>query len=305
MEPTAICTLMLLQIDMNNLLSVVVATRNESENIERCLRSVLNIADEIIVFDEYSDDKTREIAKKLGAKVFLERHHDIFHITKQKALKKAKCKWVLQLDADEVVTPELGEEITKIINMKDSDMDSRKISDSKKAKLFENHTKILVNRDGKVGKTEGPVSGFFVARKNIFLGKPLIHAGVYPDGVIRLVRNGFASFPQKSVHEQIQIEGRVSWLENDLEHYDSPTFSRYLDRANRYTDLTAAEFLDKNVSRGFLTFTYYVFFKPFLVFVSLFFVHKGIFDGAQGFIWSFFSALHYPLAYSKYLTNSK
>jgi len=75
-------------------LSVILATRNEEANIVRCLESVKDIAGEIIIFDEYSTDKTKELAEKLGAKVFLEPHHDIFHITKQKALEKADGEWV-------------------------------------------------------------------------------------------------------------------------------------------------------------------------------------------------------------------
>src|SRR3990167_7280112 len=98
-------------------LSVVLATRNEETNIEACLDSVKNIADEIIVFDENSSDKTREIAKKFGAKVFKVAHQPIFHITKQKAINKASEDWILQLDADEVITPELAGEIKKVINM--------------------------------------------------------------------------------------------------------------------------------------------------------------------------------------------
>src|SRR3989339_856803 len=95
-------------------LSVVLATRNEEENIGRCLSSVKDIADEIIIFDEYSTDNTREIAEKYGAKVYLEEHHEIFHITKQKALEKAKGEWILQLDADEVVSRELAKEIVSV-----------------------------------------------------------------------------------------------------------------------------------------------------------------------------------------------
>jgi len=77
---------------------------------------VQDLADEIVVVDEYSTDKTRQVAEKYKAKVYLEPHHDIFHVTKQKALDWATGDWVLQLDADEVVTPELAEEIKLAIN---------------------------------------------------------------------------------------------------------------------------------------------------------------------------------------------
>ena len=97
-------------------LSVVLATRNEEVNIARCLNAIKHIADEIIVYDEHSTDRTVEIAKKLGAKVFSVDHQDNFHITKQKALNLAKNGWILQLDADERVTSKLAEEIKEVLN---------------------------------------------------------------------------------------------------------------------------------------------------------------------------------------------
>lgn len=275
-------------------LSVVLATRNEEENIGRCLESIKEIADEIVVVDEYSTDKTVEIAKKYGANVFLEPHHDIFHITKQKALEKATGDWILQLDADEVVTPELAKEIVSTIHGSPSNVSNE---------LFTRHQKLIEERDGKIGKPTGEVVGYFVARRNMFLGKPLIHAGVYPDGVIRLVRNGKARFPQKSVHEQISLDGEVSWLSGDLLHYDSPTLKRYLYRLNRYTDLIAEEYRKENLSKNIFSFINYVIIKPMFTFLSLYFRHKGFLDGANGFLWSFFSASRFAISYFKYLTN--
>ncbi len=279
-------------------LSVVLAVRNEEENIARCLNSVKDIADEIIVVDEYSTDKTKEIAEGLGAKVYQEPHHDIFHITKQKALNLATGDWVLQLDADEVVTPELAKEIKAVISGQ-----WLVSSDAKKQKLFQRHQELLENRDGPIGKPTGEVVGYFIPRRNIFLGKPLIRGGVYPDGVIRLVKKGKARFPQKSVHEQMELDGRVGWLANDLEHYDSPTLKRYFTRLNRYTDLHASELKERHAPRNFFYFIYYSFFKSFYIFLKLFFFHKGFLDGVNGFLWSFFSSLHYPIAYFKYLTS--
>lgn len=278
-------------------LSVVLSTRNEEENIERCLASVKNIADEIIVVDEYSSDKTREIAQSLGAKVYLEPHHEIFHITKQKALEKATGEWILQLDADEAVTTDLAKEIREVIN---SDKE-KKITNP----LFMRHQEIIEKRDGAIGKDTGEIAGYFIPRRNMFLGKPLIHAGVYPDGVIRLVKNGFAHFPQKSVHEQIQIDGRVSWLSNDLLHYDSPTLKKYFMRFNRYTDLHAEELKAKKLPKNIFSFINYTLFKPLAVFVSLYFRHLGLLDGARGFLWSFFSASHFPIAYFKYISKKE
>src|SRR4030042_2191138 len=102
---------------MNNKLSVVLATRNEEVNLGSCLDSVKGLADEIIVVDEGSEDKTREIAEKYGAKIYLVEHEPIFHKTKEKALNLASGDWILQLDADEIVTPELAKEIKNILGI--------------------------------------------------------------------------------------------------------------------------------------------------------------------------------------------
>ena len=286
-------------------LSVAIATRNEEENIARCLNSVKEIAGEIIVVDEYSTDKTREIAEGLGAKVYKELHHDIFHITKQKALDYATGNWILQLDADEVVTSELAGEIRTIISS-DGGLKGLLGGDAKKKRLFERHQKLIEQRDGtplRQGYAGQEIVGYYIARKNMFLGKPLIHAGVYPDGVIRLVKKGKARFPQKSVHEQIQLDGGVGWLANDLEHYDSPTLKRYFTRLNRYTDLHASELKECKVPKNALFLIQYSLFKPLYVFLNLFIRHSGFKDGVNGFLWSFFSSLHYPIAYFKYVTN--
>lgn len=280
-------------IDMK--LSVVLATRNEEKNIARCLESVKPIASELIVFDEYSSDSTREIAEKFGAKVFLEPHHDIFHITKQKAIDAAKGEWILQMDADEVVTPELAKDIVSVV--------SHQSPVTNHNPLFARHQKLIEERDGPIGKSEGEIVAYFVPRVNMFLGKPLIHAGVYPDGVIRLIKKGKAYLPAKSVHEQMVIDGRVSWLSGDLLHYDSPTLARYLSRLNRYTDLHAQELKSSRLKKNVWSFLQFTILHPTYYFLLRYVRHGGYKDGVNGFLWSFFSALHFPIAYFKYLTN--
>ena len=280
-------------------LSVVLATRNEEENIGACLKSVKDIADEIVVVDESSTDKTREMAKKYGAKVYKVKHEPIFHKTKQKAIDKATGDWILQLDADERVTPILAKEIKKVIEMNPTLLKQRKV-DTKKQKLFERHQRIIEKRDGKIGRSTGEIVAFFLPRLNLFLGKPLIHAGVYPDAAIRLVKKGKARFPAKSVHEQMQIDGEVAWLFNDLEHHDSPTFKRYFERMNRYTDLHATDLARKKTTKNIFMLLFYSTAKPLFVFLKLYIRHKGFLDGIRGFLWSLFSALHFPIAFFKY-----
>ena len=284
-------------------LSSVLATINEEENIARCIESLKGISDEIIIFDEYSTDNTKKIAESLGAKVYLEPHHDIFHITKQKAIDAAKGEWILQMDADEVITPELAKEISNVINMTNDEILNRKPKSEKLRNLFERHQALLEQRDGKLGKESKEIVALFIPRVNMFLNKPLIHAGVYPDGVIRLFKKGKAYLPCRSVHEQMIIDGKVGWMNENLLHYDSPVLKKYLMRLNRYTDLHANELRDKKVSKGLQGLLQYVFIKPSFTFLNLFFRHKGFLDGVNGFLWSFFSALHFPIAYFKYITN--
>jgi glycosyltransferase involved in cell wall biosynthesis len=243
-------------------LSVILATYNEQDNIRRCLKAVRCWVDEIIVVDGSSDDKTRDLARTFGAKVFKTTNKPIFHINKQMALDKARGEWILQLDADEVVTNQLQKEITQALNSK--------------------------------------MSGFWIPRKNYFLGKWLKKGGQYPDYVIRLVKKGKARFPCKSVHEQIEIDGEVGYLKNPLDHFTTPTIERYWTNANRYTSLTAKELVGKKQKTSFFSHINFIFVKPVKTFFSLYLRHKGFMDGYPGFLFALFSALHHPIAYFKY-----
>ena len=283
-----------------NKLSVVLATQNEEENISACLESVKDLADEIIVVDEYSKDNTRDSAEKFGAKVYKEPHHPLFHITKQIALEKATGQWILQLDADERVTKDLAKEIMDVINMTKEDLDKYQ-NQLKNRKLFLRHQRIIEKRDGEIGKENGEIVAFFIPRLNYFLGKYLKHGGIYPDGVIRLVKNGKAHFPCKSVHEQVRVEGKVGWLSNDLIHMADPTFKRYLQKNSRYIDLIAGDLKQKRTGKNPLQFINYFITMPFYWFFLTLIRHKGILDGWQGIVFSFFSALRFPRAYWRYL----
>ncbi|MBU0570333.1 glycosyltransferase family 2 protein [Patescibacteria group bacterium] len=291
-------------------LSVVLATKNEEDNIGPCLNSTKSITDEIIIFDEESTDRTCEIAKKLGAKVFSIKHEPIFHKTKQKALDKATGDWILQLDADERVSQKLASEIRAELGIMNYELRMKKFDEKKKQfpkkwKLFNKHQKLIEERGDSLGNGSGQVVAYFIPRVNYFLGSPLKYAGVYPDGVIRLIKNGKASFPAESVHELMEIDGEVAWLFNDLEHHDSPTFYRYLQRANRYTDLTAMEFKKDKLPVNYWYLFKYSFLVPSAYFLNLYFRHKGFLDGMRGFVWSVFSALHHPIAYFKYWSGVK
>jgi len=286
-------------------LSVVLAVRNEEQNLGRCLEAVKDIADELIVVNEYSEDKTVEIAKTYGAKVFEEPHHENFHITKQIAIDKANGEWILQLDADEVVSPELAKEILGVISMDYQQIKTKKQENKKKWQLFMRHQKVIEEKYGTLGQKTGEIVAFFVPRRNMFLGKPLSHAGVYPDAVIRLIKNGKAGLPARSVHEQIMwMKGEVGWLTHDLLHYDSPSLKRYFDRANRYTSFTALQWKEQKLKKNLGNLIFFMLIKSTTTFLSLYIRHAGFKDGIRGFLWSVLSAWHFPLAYFKYYTNN-
>lgn len=280
-------------------LSVVLAVFNEEKNLQACLDSVKDIADEIIIVDGSSTDNTVEIANKFNAKVVVTDNPPIFHINKQKAIDMAKNEWILQLDADERVSPKLAEEIVKVIHMTDEEI-SYYQKNLQNKELFLRHQELLEQRDGKIGNDDGNYAAFFIPRLNYFLGRYMRYGGVYPDGVIRLIRKDKAYLPCKDVHEQMVVKGKVGWLENDLYHVDSPTFARYLQRNSRYIDLIAKELSeDKKNKSSRVQFDYMVV-KPLMWFFLTYIRHKGVLDGYQGFLFSFFSALRFPRAYSRF-----
>lgn len=247
-------------------ISVVLATFNEEKNLGACLESVKDLADEIIVVDGGSKDKTAAIAKQYGAKVFITDNPLIFHINKQKAIDQASKDWILQLDADERVTPELAKEIRQTIQ-----------------------------------QSSNVTMGFWLPRKNWFLGRFLMKGGQYPDYTLRFYKRGKGKLPCKSVHEQAVVEGITGYLDNPLIHLADADFSRYLSRWDRYTDLIAQEIRDEK-NNIFQPISFLIF-KPFSWFLLTYFRHKGFMDGWQGFVFSFFSALRFPAAYLKYFSK--
>lgn len=285
-------------------LSVVLATYNEEKNLGACLESVKNIADEIVIVDGTSSDRTVAIAKQYNAVVKVVPNQQIFHINKQKALDLATHEWILQLDADEIVSKKLASEIQSIITMTDEEIDDYQKRLPNK-KLFLRHQKLLEQRDGAIGTKEGNYAAFFVPRLNYFLGRNLRYGGVYPDGVIRLVKKGLARFPAKDVHEQIVVDGRVGWLSHDLIHMADPTFARYLARNSRYIDLIATQLKEAKAGSDVLTGIKYFVVLPVWWFLLTFIRHKGFLDSWQGFVFSFFSSLRFPRAYFRYLTQKR
>lgn len=245
-------------------LSVAIATFNEEKNIKDCLESVRQLVDEIVVVDGSSTDKTCEIAKKYTNKVIVTTNKPMFHINKNLAIDNCTGDWILQLDADERVSQGLKNEILQVIDSNPQE------------------------------------AGFAIKRKNYFLGKFLKKGGQYPDSVIRLFRRGKGRLPEKSVHEQVEIQGKVGWLKNDLIHIAYPSFFNYLHRSNRYTTHDAVKMLKGEIKVAKPEFLQYFLIKPFATFLNIYIRHKGFLDGFAGFVFATFSSLHHVTTYIKY-----
>lgn len=255
------------QPSMTHSLSVAIATYNEQKNIKAFLNH-LKWVKEIIIVDGSSTDKTRQIARKYkNVKVIKTTNKPIFHINKQKAIDRCQGDWILQLDADERIPLKLKKEIQFILK--------RPID-------------------------KVPYDAFWIKRKNYFLGTFLTKGGQYPDPVIRLFKKGQAWLPCKSVHEQIEVKGAISSLKHNMLHYADTSFSRYLERNNRYTTLIAQQMLDDNIKLNFYLALKYLIFKPCHWFLLTSFRHKGLVDGFPGFVFSLFSTLRFPIAFIKF-----
>ncbi len=246
-------------------LSIAIATYNEEKNLASCLEAVKDWVDEIVVVDGSSTDKTREVAKKHGARVIKTTNKPIFHVNKQIAINACQGDWVLQLDADEVVDQDLKKEILAAV------------------------------------KGESDCDAFSIKRKNFFLGRWLKKGGQYPDSVIRLFKKKMAYLPCRSVHEKMMVpSGKIGALSGHLLHYPYPDFGEYLTKFNRYTELTAKEYQNNSKIKPNIWHYIIIEMKASIEFLSRYLRHKGFLDGFPGLVFALFSALHYPVAFIKY-----
>ncbi|MCK5125463.1 MAG: glycosyltransferase family 2 protein [candidate division Zixibacteria bacterium] len=188
-------------------LSAILITKNEEANLERCLHSV-EWVDEIIVVDSDSIDRTIEIAKKFGAKIFNPEWKG-FGPAKQYALDQATGDWVLSIDADEEVSFTLKNEIIQLL------------------------------------EGEPELCGYEIPRKTQFLGQWILHSGWYPDYVLRLFNKGEGCFTEALVHEKVEVKGKVGKLNNQLLHYSYPTIEDYTRKLDIYSSLGAEELYKK------------------------------------------------------------
>lgn len=239
-------------------LSVITLALNEEHNIVDCLESI-RWADEIIVVDSGSTDKTVEYAERYTDKV-LTIEWQGYGATKNVAMRQAAGDWILWLDADERVPKELAEEIQRIVRGDEKDF-----------------------------------AGYNVARRAYFLGKWIRHCGWYPGRVTRLFLRVHSRFTESNVHEQIVVDGKIGELQNDLLHFTDPSLDHYFTKFNRYTTLAAHDL--KTAGKKFAIFDIIV--RPFFMFAKMYFLKRGFLDGVQGFILCIASSAYVFTKYAK------
>ena len=243
-------------------LSVAIVAMNEEANLGRTLEGV-RWADEIIVVDSGSSDRTIEIAREHGAEV-VRKAWPGFSAQKNFAFEHCTQDWILSLDADEVVTPKLAEEIQRVITNPDA------------------------------------LTAYWISRKNLFLGKWVRFGGFYPDPKLRLFRRGRVFMTDAIVHEDVRLkpefDQRTGHLQNPMVHNAYPTLSSYMEHMNRYSSLGASAAVEKGY-RGFSILD--IVLRPMATFVYNYFFRLGFLDGREGLLLHLYHAVYVSNKYAK------
>ncbi len=250
---------------MKQTLSIVVSAYNEESALGRCLESVRQLADEIIVVDNQSSDKTADIAKKYTKNVYSRKNILMLNTNKNFGFEKATGDWILNLDADEEIPKELAKEILEII------------------------------------KSNPTENGFWIKRKNIIFGKWITHGLWWPDKQIRLFRRGKGKFLCVHIHEYIAVEGQVGELTRPYTHYNYESVDEYLraiDRTSSSEALTLKEMDHQLVWYDAIRF-------PVSDFLKIYFAQQGYKDGLHGLVLALFQAFYSFAAFAKFWEMQK
>lgn len=237
-------------------LSVIIPCFNEEVRIAECLASVA-FADEILVVDSFSTDRTVELARQHGARVL---QHEFWSHGAQNnwAIPQAKHNWVLIVDADERVTPELAAELSGLLAAPDC-------------------------------------YGYWIRRRNFFLGRELRHGSGSKDSVLRLFRRDKGRYQEKHVHSQVELNGRAGNCRGTLLHYSYQSLDDFTRKGHRFTRggaLSALEQGTRSSATGMLVHAIGRFLKSY-------FLKRGFLDGTEGLIYAFMEADHTFLKYAK------
>lgn len=244
--------------------SVVLSVRNEELKIKRTLSS-LGWADEIIVVDNGSTDKTADIARQYGAKVIRSKNNLMLNVNKNLGFGKAKGSWILSLDGDEVIPPELAKEIQNV-----------------------------THHSGAVG--------YWIPRKNILFGKWIAHGLWWPDKQLRLFKRGIGEFPCKHVHEYLVVDGPTAELSVPMVHYNYETVSQFIRKMDEiYTESE----VESHVSAGYALVWQDAVRFPMSDFVKTYLAQGGYKDGIHGLILSMLQAFYSFIVFAKLWERQK
>ena len=246
-------------------LSVVIITHNEEKNIGRCIASVKQIADEIVVMDSFSKDQTARIAAELGAKCYF-RVFSGYGDQKNAAAQMATHEYLLYLDADEYLSPELNESMLQ-----------------EKARNF-------------------PCDGYYMNRLSFYFGRWIRHCSWYPDRKLRLVRRDKAVWSSDLVHESLDPvkDAALGMLKGDLLHLPYADQEIHVAKIDRYSTLGAQILLEKNKTGKTLgAFLYNTLIIPSGTFIWNFFFRGGFRDGREGLLLHLYHSTYTSWKYSK------
>jgi glycosyltransferase involved in cell wall biosynthesis len=262
-------------------LSVCLITQDEEDNLGRTLESVAGLVrelkGEIVVVDSGSTDRTLEIARQHGAKVFCEPWKG-FAGQKNSAMEKATGEWILSLDADEPLEKECAEEIRAILT-------SRPSADASEG-----------GGTNPARSAPGLIAGYWIARKNFFLGRWMRHGGFYPDRKLRLIRRGAGRWEEHGAHPTIDVNGPTATLRGAMRNYAYPTLRSYLEHMNSYSS-QQAKFMVQAGRRGFDVVN--IVFNPLATFVYNYFFRLGFLDGREGLLLHFYHSAYVSWKYAK------
>jgi glycosyltransferase involved in cell wall biosynthesis len=223
-------------------ISALAITYNEEDNIERYVES-LSFADEIIIVDSYSTDATPELAKNLNI-TFIQKEFIDFSEQRNFAIQQAKNDWIMFFDLDEVVTPQLEQEIKQSVSVPNNTV------------------------------------AYYVKRKFHFMGKHIRFGGWQTDKVIRVFNKNHCRYNGNLVHEVVAPNGKVGCLKEKVNHYSYKSFDNYNSKLNLYSKLQAETLYGKKKRPG----AYHFFIRPSYRFFWQYFFRLGVLDGREGFI---------------------
>lgn len=238
-------------------LTVLIITYNEESNLQECLDSV-KWADEILVVDSFSTDSTPAIAKAGNARVL---QHEFVNDAVQKnwAIPQAAFPWILVVDADERVTPELQQEIQGLL-------------------------------------TNAPqTDGYYIYRRNFFFHHELKYGGVNRDKLVRLFHRDHCRYENYQVHAGVLMQGTPGVLQGRLLHYSIRSYEQFFEKFLRYTTLAAKDLHAQKSKAGVIN----LLFRPIFCFIKMYIIQRGFLDGKAGFIYAAFSAFYIFTKYAK------